>query len=232
MDNSKATVSFHTIFFLLLFIVVVPFLPLLIAQRWNWGEAWIYALLSIVAFIGSRVWASKRHPDIIAERAHFLQHDNAKDWDRRITILLGVAGTGAMILAGLDQLFAWSPSFTTPMKITALIFMIAGYILSSYALVENRFFSDTVRLQTDRGHKVISSGPYRWMRHPGYAGTIMVYLATPILLDSYWTILPAITLAILMIWRTSMEDRFLQSELDGYRLYASRVRYRLFPGIW
>jgi len=232
MNKSKVPISFHTVFFLLLFIVFVPFIPFLIARQWNWWEGWMYALLSILTFIISRILASKQHPDIIAERAHFLQHENAKAWDRRISIFLGIGGIAAMILVGLDKLFDWSPSFTPPLKAIALILIIAGYILSSYALVVNRFFSDTVRLQTDRGQKVISNGPYRWIRHPGYAGTILAYLATPVFLDSYWVILPTITISILMIWRTAMEDQFLQNELEGYRAYAARVRYRLLPGIW
>ncbi len=232
MNKYKPAISFHTIFFLLLFIVLVPFVPLLIAHQWDWWEGWMYALLSILTFIISRVLATKKHPDIIAERAHFLKHENAKAWDRRISIFLGIGGIAAMILIGLDKLFDWSPPFFPPLKAIALTLLITGYLLSSYALIVNRFFSDTVRLQTDRGQKVISNGPYRWIRHPGYAGTILAYLVTPIFLDSYWAILPIIMISILMIWRTALEDQFLQRELEGYRGYASRVRYRLLPGIW
>ena len=89
-----------------------------------------------------------------------------------------------------------------------------------------------VRIQTDRGHKVVSSGPYRWMRHPGYAGALLTYLATPFWLDSRWTFLPVIFIAIVLGIRTSLEDKTLQAELEGYREYARRVRYRLLPGIW
>lgn len=89
-----------------------------------------------------------------------------------------------------------------------------------------------VRLQTDRGHQVVSSGPYRWMRHPGYAGAILTYLATPIFLDSLWAFIPTVLTTILFVIRTALEDRFLQGELEGYSDYAKRVRYRLLPGIW
>jgi protein-S-isoprenylcysteine O-methyltransferase Ste14 len=98
--------------------------------------------------------------------------------------------------------------------------------------MENRFFSGTVRLQPERGQRVVSSGPYRWIRHPGYAGGLLVYLATPIFLDSIWACLPAILLTALLVLRTALEDRFLQDELAGYREYAGRVRYRLVPGVW
>ena len=106
-----------------------------------------------------------------------------------------------------------------------------GYALSSYALIENRFFSGTVRLQTERGHEVVTSGPYRWMRHPGYSGALLVYLATPLFLDSAPAVLPMLLTTGLYIARAALEDRFLRSELEGYRDYAARVRYRLVPGV-
>jgi protein-S-isoprenylcysteine O-methyltransferase Ste14 len=89
-----------------------------------------------------------------------------------------------------------------------------------------------VRIQTERGHQVVSTGPYRWMRHPGYAGALLAYLATPFFLDSQWAILPAIFISIVLVIRTSLEDRTLQEELPGYREYAGRVHYRLLPGVW
>ncbi len=99
-------------------------------------------------------------------------------------------------------------------------------------MIENRFFSGIVRIQTDRNQQVVSSGPYRWVRHPGYASALLVYLVIPLLLDSNWAFLPAIFLAVCTVIRTSLEDRTLQVELPGYREYAQRVRYRLLPGIW
>ncbi|OPZ97863.1 MAG: Acetolactate synthase large subunit [Bacteroidetes bacterium ADurb.Bin416] len=119
-----------------------------------------------------------------------------------------------------------------PVKILALGVILAGFVLGSYALIENRFFSGMVRMQLDRGQHVVSSGPYRWVRHPGYAGALWFYLATPLFLDSAWAFVPAIVLIIVLIVRTGLEDRALQDELAGYREYAGRVRYRLFPGVW
>jgi protein-S-isoprenylcysteine O-methyltransferase Ste14 len=115
-----------------------------------------------------------------------------------------------------------------------LIFVVilAGYAWGSYALIENRFFSGVVRIQTDRGHHVITGGPYAWMRHPGYAAALLTYLATPFFLDSIWTFIPAIFLTVVLVIRTSLEDKTLQAELPGYRDYAGRVRYRLLPGVW
>ena len=89
-----------------------------------------------------------------------------------------------------------------------------------------------VRLQTDRGQYVISEGPYRWVRHPGYAGGILAYLATPLLLNSFWVFIPIILTCGLYMLRTSLEDRFLQENLQGYAEYAERVKFRIIPGLW
>ena len=212
--------------------VVVPFLPLLISWRWDWWEAWVYAIISILSFAVSRVLAARRHPDLIAERARFMQHEDAKPWDKILVPWMGFWGILVMLIAGLDALLDWSPSFSLPVKILALVLILGGYALSSYALIENRFFSGMVRIQADRGHQVVSSGPYRWMRHPGYAGALLTYLATPLLLDSRWAFLPAVVITILLVIRTALEDKSLQDELEGYRDYARRVRYRLLPGVW
>jgi protein-S-isoprenylcysteine O-methyltransferase Ste14 len=137
-----------------------------------------------------------------------------------------------MVVCGLDQLLGWSPGFSLALKIAALLIILTGNVLSTYALIENQFFSGTVRLQPERGQQVVSSGPYRWIRHPGYAGGLLVNLATPVFLDSIWAYLPTILLMALFVLRTALEDRFLQDELAGYRDYARQVRYRLLPGVW
>ncbi|MCG8348985.1 MAG: isoprenylcysteine carboxylmethyltransferase family protein [Chloroflexales bacterium] len=138
----------------------------------------------------------------------------------------------APLVAGLDARFDWSPPFSLPVKLVALAIILAGYTLGSYALIENRYFSGVVRIQRDRGHRVVSSGPYRWIRHPGYAGALLAYLATPVFLDAPWAFLPTVFLAIALLIRTGLEDRTLQDQLEGYREYAKRVQYRLLPGIW
>ena len=144
----------------------------------------MYAMVNILGFATSRVLAARRHPDLIAERARFLQHADAKSWDKWLSPRVGLGGGLVPLVAGLDARFEWPPEFSLPVEIASLVILLAGYALGSYALIENRFFSGMVRLQTDRGQQVVSSGPYRWMRHPGYAGALLVYLITPVFLDS------------------------------------------------
>ena len=232
MNNQQRLISPRVIVQMLFFIVVIPFLPLLISRDWDWWEAWVYAIIGILGFAISRVLAARRHPDLLAERARFLQHDDAKPWDKLLSPLVGLGGGLIPLVAGLDALFDWSPPFSLPVKILALVIILAGYALGSYALIENRFFSGMVRIQTDRGHQVVSSGPYRWMRHPGYTGALLTYLATPFFLDSRWAFLPTIFITIVLVIRTSLEDKVLQDELVGYCDYTKRVHNRLLPGVW
>jgi protein-S-isoprenylcysteine O-methyltransferase Ste14 len=217
---------------MLFFIIVIPFLPLLISWRWDWREAWAYAIIYILGFVASRALAARRHPDLIAERARFMRQENVKPWDRVLAPLVSLGGGLIPMVAGLEARFDASPTFSLPLKILALAVILAGYALGSYALIENRFFSGMVRIQAERGHRVVTSGPYRWMRHPGYAGALLSYLATPLFLDSPWAFLPAALLTAALIVRTHLEDKTLQDELSGYREYAGRVRYRLIPGVW
>lgn len=217
---------------MLFFIVVVPCLPLLISGRWDWWEGWTYAIIAILGFAISRALAARQHPDLLAERARFLRNENPEPWDRLLAPLVALGSGLLPLVAGLDARFGWSPTLSLPVKIVALMIILGGYVVASYALVANRYFSGMVRMQDDRGHQVVSSGPYRWMRHPGYAGAIVTYLATPVLLDALWAYVPALSLTIVVLIRTALEDRTLQERLEGYRDYAGKVRYRLLPGVW
>jgi protein-S-isoprenylcysteine O-methyltransferase Ste14 len=232
MNAQKKIITPRVIIQMLFFILVVPFLPLLISWRWDWWEAWVYALICILGFAISRVLAARRNPDLLRERARFMQHEDAKAWDKVLAPLVGLGGGLLPLAVGLEALLGGSTVFNLPVKIAALVAILAGFSWGSYALIENRFFSGMVRIQTDRGHQVVSSGPYRVMRHPGYAGAVLTYLATPFFLDSLWAFLPAAFLLVVLVIRTRLEDRTLQDELEGYREYAKRVRYRLFPGVW
>ncbi len=232
MNNPPRTIPFRSVILMLFFIIVIPLLPLLISGEWSWWQAWAYALVSIVGFAISRFLARRRHPDILAERARFLQHPDAKSWDKVLAPLVGLGGGLVPLVAGLEARFDWPPTFSLLVSIVSLVILVAGYVFGSYALIENRFFSGMVRLQVDRGQQVVSTGPYRWMRHPGYTGALLSYLVTPLLLDSTWAFLPVVFLAVSLVIRTSLEDRTLQEELPGYREYAGRVRYRLLPGVW
>jgi protein-S-isoprenylcysteine O-methyltransferase Ste14 len=232
MSDKQEAISPRAIIQALFFVVIISFLPLLISRRWNWWEAWVYAGITILGFAISRALAARRHPDLLAERARHMRHENVQSWDRLLAPLVGLGFGLLLLVAGLDALLGWSPPFGAPIKVVSLLLILAGYALGSYALIENRYFSGVVRIQTDRNHRVVSTGPYRWVRHPGYAGGLLAYLATPVFLDSVWAFVPTVLLTVALVIRTALEDRTLQEQLPGYREYAGRVRYRLLPGVW
>lgn len=234
MNNPKNTFTVRTIVQMLVFIVLVPFLPLLISFKWDWWQAWVYGLIGVLGFIVSRLLVNKYHPDLLAERAKMMRHDDAKSWDKVLARLVGLGGALIPLAAGLDVKYNWSKTeYSLSVELAALTFIVIGYVIGSWALLENRFFSGVVRIQTERGHHLVSTGPYAWVRHPGYAGALLTYFATPLLLDSPWTFVPVIFIAIVLIIRTSLEDRTLQEELPGYKEYATqKTKYRLLPGIW
>ncbi len=232
MSTPAKVMTFRTLVLTIIIVAAFPLIPIIISGRWDWWEAWVYALVSIVGFVVSRMWAARQHPDLLEERARSMDLKDAKPWDKLLAPILAFGALFILIVAGLDQLFGWTVPFMWIAKTVSLIVIILGYLLGSWALIENRFFSGVVRIQNDRGHRVVSTGPYRFIRHPGYAGALWVYLATPVLLDSIWAFIPAVLLVGVLILRTSLEDGTLQEELPGYREYAGKTKFRLIPGLW
>lgn len=159
-------------------------------------------------------------------------HPGPGGTDRRLRFVVVPFFVGQLVVAGLDAgRFHWShlPPWG---QILALAALAAGYGLTVWAVSVNRFYSPVVRIQTDRGHELVMSGPYAWIRHPGYAGSLLAIVASGPALGSWWAMLPACAIITLLLRRARVEDRFLHDHLDGYSAYARRVRYRLVPGLW
>jgi protein-S-isoprenylcysteine O-methyltransferase Ste14 len=234
-DNQEAvqTLTPHQWIRLIVTCLLMP--VTLFASGWDfgWWQAWVFSVLIIAVSVGGRIWAEQRHPGLLAERRRFEMAPGVKSWDEVLAPLMAVSVSFPLfIVAGLDHRYGWSPVFPTWLGIVGLIVIGVGYAFAGWALVENRFFSGVVRIQTDRGHVVCDSGPYRIVRHPGYAGNILPLPGIVLALGSVWTLIPAVVALIITIVRTALEDRTLQEELPGYRDYARRVRYRLIPGIY
>jgi protein-S-isoprenylcysteine O-methyltransferase Ste14 len=232
MQKQKAKITIRTIIQMLVYIVLIPFLPLLVSRRWGWWEAWVYAFAYVANFIVSRVLVARIHPDLIEERGKSMEHKDNQPWDNVLAPLVGLGGNLIQLTAGLEALYGELYPISLAIKLITLVLFLAGYAWGTYALLENRFFSGTVRLQSERGHHVISSGPYHIMRHPGYVGALVFYFATPIFLGSLWAFVPVLFFTVVMVIRTRLEDRFLQESLPGYAEYAQQVRWRLIPGFW
>ena len=199
----------------------------------GWWQAWVYSLLFASAGIGLRLGAERRHSGLMAERGQLLKAPGVKSWDKLLAPLMALSfGLPLFVVAGLDHRFEWSPHFPTGINILGLVLASAGYGFGGWALVENRFFGAVVRIQSERGHVVCDTGPYKIVRHPGYSGNLLPPFAMVLALDSVWTLIPATVAVVITVVRTALEDRTLQRELPGYREYADRVRYRLIPGIY
>ena len=213
--------------------LLIPVILLICGGEFGWWQAWLYSLLIVAAGIGGRMWAEHRHPGLMAERQNIENIRNAKAWDKILAPLMAVSvGFPMVIVAGLDHRYNWSPEFPLWLIIIGFILISLGYSFAAWALAENRFFSSVVRIQIDRGHVVCDSGPYRFVRHPGYAGNIPPLFGIVLALGSLWTLIPATVALIISVIRTVLEDQTLQDELPGYRDYVQRVRYRLIPGIY
>jgi protein-S-isoprenylcysteine O-methyltransferase Ste14 len=213
--------------------LLIPAILLVCGGEIGWWQAWVFLVLIVAVGIGSRAWGERRHPGLMAERLKFDKAPGVKPWDKVLSPLMAISiSFPLVIVAGLDHRYSWSPAFPVWLNILGFILMAAGYAFASWAMAENRFFSGAVRIQTDRGHAVCDSGPYRIVRHPGYAGNALPLPGIALALSSLWTFIPAAAALVIIVIRTALEDRTLQEELPGYAEYARRVRYRLVPGIY
>jgi len=209
------------------FVALLLFIP---AGRLDWPMGW-----ALVAVYGAWVAAQAvtlipRCPDLLAERSTSRQ--NYARWDTKLLALIGVLTMAKYIVAGLDRRFGWLPEIPTGLQIAALVVAVLGYALLTWAMVSNAFFSLAYRIQNERDHQVATGGPYRFVRHPGYSGTLAFELATPVMLGSLWALVPGVLTVGLVVVRTVLEDKGLQVDLEGYDEYTRRVRYRLLPGVW
>jgi len=220
-------------FTLVLTHLLFPVILLVCGGDVSWWQAWGFSVLLFLAGIGGRILAERRHPGILVERASIEKAKNAKSWDKVLAPLMAISlSFPLLIVAGLDHRNGWTPLFPTWVNILGLVLIMLGYAFSAWALIENRFFSTTVRIQTDRGHSVCDSGPYAIVRHPGYAGSLLAVAGIIMALESLWSLVPAVVALVITVVRTILEDKTLRDELPGYRDYARRVRYQLFPGIY
>lgn len=200
------------------------------AGKIDWWPAWGVLAVNATMMAAMGFVIFRLYPDLAAERLY--PPKGAKMWDLAINSGIRTLQLARYIVAGLDQRYGWTGGFPGGIQITALAISFLGYAVIPWATANNKFFSQIVRIQSDRGHAVAGGGPYRIMRHPSYLGMIAFELAVPIMLASWGALLISLGNVFLIILRTALEDRTLQAELPGYADYAQQVRYRLLPGVW
>lgn len=212
--------------------LVVTLLILAVSMFWtsgrfDWGMAWAYLGVYVGMIVATGLVIER---DLVAERSQV--GEGTKDWDRVLgSLSLLLVTPGALIVAGLDERFGWS-QVQLAVQIVAVGLVVLGSALTVWSMGSNKYFSGTVRIQKERGHEVVSAGPYGLVRHPGYLAWCISAPAIPLMLGSLWALIPALFGLGALVLRTSLEDRTLRAELPGYQEYARRVRYRLLPGVW
>lgn len=201
------------------------------AGTFRWTRGWIYAASYLGSMVAIAVLVLRRNPGVFEARANW-RHTDTKRFDK---VWLAVFFPLYFLQPGLGALdnvrFGWWPLAFAAMY-PGLIILALAAVLVGWALAVNPFAESTVRIQTERGHTVVTSGPYRFVRHPMYVGAILLSLGPPLILGSMWALILGGVISILFIARTALEDRTLQRELPGYAEYAAQTRCRLLPGVW
>lgn len=200
------------------------------AGRVDWWPGWAALAVMLLWTVATAVVILRFNPALLAERLG--PRKGAKTWDAAIMSILGLAQLIRYIVAGLDQRYDWTGGFPLAVQLVGLAVSALGYVPVVWATASNAYFSQIVRIQSDRGQYVVTGGPYRYVRHPAYIGAIIYELAIPFLLASWWALIPSLLTTVLLILRTVLEDRVLMTELNGYTDYSRQVRNRLIPGVW
>jgi protein-S-isoprenylcysteine O-methyltransferase Ste14 len=218
----------RTIFYLL-FLGLVLFGA---AGTLHWPEAWIYLLFTAALSFGGGYWLARHDPGLLAERLGSLIQRGQKGWDKLLIIPMLAIWLGWLVLIGLDAgRYRWSSVPLYAQVLGFVLLCLASYLVW-LTLRTNSYAAPVIRIQKERGHKVVTTGPYAYVRHPMYAGALLFILGAPLLLGSWWSFLAGVLIIILIGVRAVLEERMLKTELEGYADYAERVRYRLVPRVW
>jgi protein-S-isoprenylcysteine O-methyltransferase Ste14 len=200
------------------------------AGRFLYWQGLAYVIIGLIMFL-LNFTALRIDADLMNERSK--PGEGAKKWDKLILGLSFLASICMYVIAGLDSgRYCWSTEFHWSLYVLGGILTALGQLLFLIAQKQNKFFSSTVRIQTDRNHQVCETGLYRMVRHPAYLGSLIQSIGFPLLFGSSWSILPVFISMILLLVRTYLEDTTLMNELGGYREYTNQTRYRLIPYLW
>lgn len=201
------------------------------AGQLTWIRGWICTVFYLGGLFACRNFVARLNPGLLNERQTAIRKDT-KPFDKIFLRFLLTFTIAEPILAGLDAVrFHWAPMPLWTLY-PGVVFLLASATWITWVLVRNPHAESSVRIQKERDHTVVSSGPYRFVRHPMYVGLILLHASIALVLGSMWTLALAALITILFLWRTALEDRTLRQELSGYEEYTRVTRYRLMPGIW
>jgi protein-S-isoprenylcysteine O-methyltransferase Ste14 len=202
------------------------------AGRLDWPEAWILMGLVLATSLAGGFWLARHDPALLSERLSSPIQRDQKLWDKVWMVAMLVVSIAWLIVMGLDAgRYRWS---VVPLafKGAGLALIGLGYYLIWLTLKTNSYAAPVVKVQKSRGHLVVTSGPYAYVRHPMYAGALLFITGVPLLLGSWWGLAAGVVLLLILAIRAVFEERTLTVELEGYADYAARTRYRLVPYLW
>lgn len=206
-------------------------LPFAGAGTVTWTEGWAFIIIQFTSWAIMTLWLKKNNPELLMVRAE-VWNRAVKPWDKIIVTLLIAGFLLLLVIPGVDAVrYRWS-HVPLPLEIVGFIGIVLSNGLMSWALKTNPYSSAAVEIQRERGHKVITTGPYQYVRHPMYSGAILMVIVIPLALGSLITLVPATLLVLVVVVRTYLEDKTLHEDLDGYAVYAEKVKYRLIPRVW
>lgn len=197
-----------------------------------WPAGWAFLVLFFCFVIALSAWLLRFDPGLLEERMTGIGKSDQKTWDKVLLGIMAVAFFGWLAVMGLDVVrFRWS-DMSWRVQLLGAVLLLASFYVFFVTFRENTYLSPAVRVQTERSQRVVTTGPYRYVRHPMYAGFVLFAFATALLLGSWYGLLGAVLLTGLVAQRAVLEERVLQNELQGYDAYAARVKYRLVPYLW
>lgn len=215
---------------MLIYLTITTVIIFLIAGDWGWMGAWWYVGLQLVNTIFKGILLVAGHPELLERRKQM--GEGTPRWDKVLAPLMATSTLVISFTCALGHRFGQAWQRPLWLLVLALVVATAGHFITIFSMRRNAFFEGTVRLQGDQNHQVVSEGPYRWVRHPGYVGVMLYNLAVPVVMASLWGFVGVGLFLIVLVWRTAKEDKFLQDSLPGYAEYARQTRWRLVPGIW
>ncbi len=219
--------------FAFLFVLIFPALILVLSGDFLWPEGWIFAAWFLLLCYSTILYLYRKDPALLAERFRKPGAAGHESWDRYVVYGLGLGFTLWIVVMPLDaRRFGWSPAFPLWLNIAGLALLAGSFFLFFRSYTDNTFLSPLVRIQGERGQRIVSTGVYGLVRHPMYLGAILMFLGAPLLLGSCYGVLAGIALTALLMARIRKEEEMLGRELEGYREYTGYVRYRLVPFLW
>lgn len=210
-----------------------PALILLLSGNWRWVEGWLLAIWIVVMILFNMGYLYWKDPGLLAERTKRPGSENQKPWDKYLLVtILGIAVVWLVVLPLDAGRFHWSPIFPLSLKVLGGVALVPALYLIERTTIENTFLSTMVRIQNDHKQRVISSGPYAFVRHPLYLGCMLMMFGAPLLVGSIYGLIISLIGLILLAYRIVGEEKMLVDELEGYEEYRKKVKYRLIPLVW